>query len=81
MCIVICAEANLNRERGSLSTKERAYFFSSLLCRGKTRTAVRCVSKREAVGIILPVDVDEKTEDLVKEILISKHPKGRDVTV
>ena len=78
---VLCAEAQMNRKRGVLTIKERAKIFSSLICRGKLRAAIRYASEREKGGILMPGDVDEKSGDLVSGVLASEHPIGRDVEI
>ena len=45
------------------------------------RAAIRYASEREKDGILMPDDVDEKSGDLVSEVLASKHPIGRDVEI
>ena len=67
--IVLCAEAQMNRKRGIITIKERAKIFSTLICRGKMRAAIRYASEREKGGILMPGDVNEMTGDLVSETL------------
>ena len=45
------------------------------------RAVIRYASEREKGGILMPGDVDEKSGNLVNEILESKHPIGRDVKI
>ena len=72
----ICGETYPNRKRGGLNTKERANTFSLLICSGEVGEAIRYIYERDTCEIILPGDVDEKTGDLVKEILESNHLEG-----
>ena len=76
---VLCAEAQMNRKRENIIIKEREKIFSSLICRDKIRAAIRYTSEREKDGILIPVDVDVKTGDLVSEILELKHPIVREI--
>jgi hypothetical protein len=47
------------------------------MLRGDVRGAVRCLAGREIGGILRPTDIEEKTGDLVKTVLRSKHPDAR----
>lgn len=61
--------------------KEKVKVFSSLICRGKIRAAVRYVCDREIGGISIPGDIDEKIGERVYGKLKLKHPEGRDIAV
>ena len=45
------------------------------------RAAIWYASEREKGGILMPGDVDEKSRDLVCEVLESKHSIERDVEI
>ena len=71
----------MNRKKGNITIKERAKIFSSLICRGRFRVAIRYTSEREKSGILMPGDVDEKSGDLVSEIQESRYLVEKEVKI
>jgi hypothetical protein len=47
------------------------------MLRGDAKGAVRCLTKREKGGRMLPDDVEEMTGETVADVLESKHPNAR----
>ena len=78
---VMCAEAQMGRKKGAMKVTERAKVFSSLICRGKIRAAIRYACEREKEGVLMPEDTDEKSGDLLFDTLKAKHPDARDIPV
>ena len=44
---VMCAEAQMGRNKGTMKVTERTKFSPSLICRGKIRAAIRYACERE----------------------------------
>ena len=78
---ILCAEANLRHKRGKISIKERAKVFSSLVCRGKVRAAIRYACERDKDGVLMPGDTDAKSGSLVSETLLNKYPSRYDFSI
>jgi hypothetical protein len=62
--------------QGQEINEQRGKTFSRLMLQGKLR-AVRCLTKREKGGVLLPDDTDDKTGDTAREVLESKYPELR----
>ena len=56
--------------------ENRAQTYHSLVLRGKLRTAVRWISKRDTGGVLQPRDRCTKTGNRVMEVLRAKHPEA-----
>ena len=48
---------------------ERAKVYHSLVCRHKIRLAIRYISERDKGKVYFPYDTDEKSGDLVIDVL------------
>ena len=59
------------------TAEHRAKTFNGLVLRGKLRTAVRWITKREKGGVLQPDDHCTKTGERVMEVLRTKHPDAR----
>ena len=55
--------------------------FSSLVCRGKIRAAIRYTYKRNKSSILILDNIDAKSSSLVLETLADKHLDGCDINV
>ena len=66
--------SNARREETS---ENRAQTYHSLVLRGKIRSAVRWITKRETGGFLQPGKRCTKTGDRVLEVLRTKHPESR----
>jgi hypothetical protein len=77
------ALAQLARVRGIQTPEQRAKTYARLVLQGKLRAAVRWLTEREKGGVLLPDDLDSKTNEPVIDVLRSKHPDARvpDVSV
>ena len=56
--------------------KHRAQTFHSLVVQGKLGAAVGLITEREMGGVLQPGERCTKTEDLLMEVLHSKHPEA-----
>ena len=75
---ILCAEALIKRRQGNAKPIERAKVFTSLVCRGKIRNAMR---QRDKGGLLMPDDIDEKSGEQASDVIRSKHPNTRDVKI
>jgi hypothetical protein len=71
------ALAQLARVRGTQTPEQRAKTYARLVLQGKLRAAVRWLTEREKGGVLLPSDLDSKTNEPVIDVLRSKHPDAK----
>jgi hypothetical protein len=67
----------LSAKQGRLTPVQLAKIFHQKMLRGDMRGAVRYLTDREKGGLLQSNNIAEKTGDLVKTVLRSKHPDDR----
>jgi hypothetical protein len=67
----------LSKMQGQETEEQRGKTYTRLVHQGKLRNAVRYLTEREKGGVMLPNEIDSKTDDTVLEVLQSKHPDLR----
>ena len=64
-----------------ISIKEWTKVFSSLVCRGKIRAAIRYACKRDKGRVLMPGDTVSKSSSLVLEALLDKYSDRYDINI
>ena len=68
-------EKYLSTSRGEDSTEHRDNIYHSLVLRGKLKSSVQWITKRDNGGVIQPENTCPKTGQTVLDVLRSNHPK------
>ena len=76
---ILCAAANMRRKKGKANVDEIAKVLTSLVCRGKIRSAIRHACERDKGGVLMPGDTERKTGDIASDTLHNEHTDGQDV--
>ena len=56
---IMCAKAQMSRNKDELSEKKRAKLYSRMFCRRKITAVIRYICERVKGGILMPRDTDE----------------------